>query len=137
MKSFHRLAIALTLLGLGSCRNAPPPPQAQLIDLGSGRRMELWVMPESPAMARKISLGPPAVRVTPEGFVTLQLSAVSAIWPLAYRIDWQDAAGMTATDPSASAWRRLEQDSAHPVSIGATSTLRHPARATLRLRMHH
>jgi hypothetical protein len=134
--------ILTLLLGLGllvttpSCRNAPPP-QAQLIELGKGRQLEFWVVPESPAMAKKISLGTPSARVGAAGFVTLQLPIVSGLWPLSYRVDWQDASGMQATDPSASAWRRVNQDSSHPVPIGATSTIANPARATLRLRTDH
>ena len=114
-----------------------PPAQAQLIELGNGKRIEFWVVPESSTMAKKISLGAPSARVGAAGFVTLQLPIVSGLWPLSYRVDWQDASGMQASDPTASAWRRINQDSSHPVPIGATSTIANPVRATLRLRTDH
>lgn len=129
-------AAFLMLALLTSCQHAPAPPQQVVYDAGK-HSLEFLLVPESAQMAGRFRCGPASAASTPEGFVTLQVQAVSSQWPLAYRFEWQGADGMMATDPSSNAWRRMEQDSGHPVVLTGTSTTRFPARATLRIRKDH
>lgn len=126
----------LTMTLMTSCQHAPVPPQQVVYD-GGKHSLEFIVVPESNQMAGRFRHGSASATSSAEGFVTLQVQAVSSMWPLAYRFEWQGADGMMAMDPSANAWRRMEQDSGHPVVLTGTSTARFPARATLRIRKDH
>ncbi len=129
-------AAFVTLALMTSCQHAPIPPQQVVYD-GGKHSLEFVVVPESSQMAGRFRHGSASATSSAEGFVTLQVQAVSSMWPLAYRFEWQGADGMMAMDPSANAWRRMEQDSGHPVVLTGTSTTRFPARATLRIRKDH
>jgi hypothetical protein len=136
----HRFTIRgaafMTLTLMTSCQHPPIPPQQVVYD-GGKHSLEFIVVPESSQMAGRFRHGSANATSSTEGFVTLQVQAVSSVWPLAYRFEWQGADGMVAMDPSANAWRRMEQDSGHPVVLTGTSTTRFPARASLRIRKDH